>query len=94
MNDHERKEAAAKLIEAVKHNTNGAYDNWTKVNKDATHEYAQWVQKSIGLAHPPTAEDMEAMHEHSRAALKDDIADMRAARPEGPVCAGACIAED
>lgn len=94
MNEHEHKAAAAKLIEAIKNNTNGAYDKWAAVEDGDMDGYARWVQESIGLPETPSHDDLQAMHEHSRAHLQDKVADMRAAHPEGPVCGLACVADE
>lgn len=94
MESHEHHTTAAMLIEAVRVNHNGAYDKWTKIDKADTMQYQKWVQDVLGLKDLPKPEDLKAMHEHSRAVLKGRIDEMREAHPEGPVCAGSCIAED
>ena len=94
MQDHERHSSAAMLIEAVRVNHNGAYDKWTKIDKNDSRQYQEWVRDVVGLKDLPTEDDLRAMHAHSRDVLKDRVQQMREAHPEGPVCAGACIAED
>lgn len=85
------KKATEELIEAVKTNANGAYDKWVELDQKIAALYGAWVQEVTSLKHPPTAEEMEYMHQHSAATLKDKVQQMREARPEGPVCAGNCV---
>lgn len=93
MQEHERQSAAAMLIEAVRVNHNGAYDKWQNIDANDIRQYQEWVKDVIGLKGLPTEDDLKAMHEHSRAMLAHRVQEMRDSHPEGPVCAGACVAE-
>jgi hypothetical protein len=94
MDDKQRRDAAEKLIEAVKNNTKNAFDNWNKLHEANVAAHAKWVKETLGLDHEPTREDLEGMHEHAKTALVDKVRAMRADKPSTAVVAGVCIAED
>ncbi len=83
LSDDEIHEHAVKLLDAIKNNTNSAYDEWTSITaENAGHEsHAAWVKKATGLQKDPTPEDLKAMCDHSSTTLKDQVADMRKTRP-------------
>ncbi len=95
MNDEERRETAEKLVDAIKHNTNGAYDKWTSSDLKEPASRAAFVQSATGLTTPPSTEDMKAMQTHITRNLRADVDEIQKTKPPGEHAVGfACISED
>lgn len=94
MNDQERKDAAAKLVQAVKNNTNGAYDKWTNLDTSDDNKRAAYVKDVLNLAQAPTKEDLDEMHRHATTSLGDQVEDMRNARPDAHTVGFLCLSSN
>jgi hypothetical protein len=96
MTDAEHKAAAEKLVNAVKNNTNGAYDEWTSggANLENQSERAAFVQKHAGLSETPSKEDLAAIAHHVNTSLQSDVADLQT-RSAGTQAVGLiCLNDD
>ena len=96
MTPDQHKEAAEKLVHAVKNNTNGAYDEWTS-SGHALKEHgarADFVRRHAGLSATPTHDDLSAIHQHVGSSLQSHVNDIQAKNPGEHVVGAICIAED
>ena len=96
MTSDEHKAAAEKLTNAVKNNTNGAYDEWVQ-NGQALENHetqADFVQRHAGLAAKPSTADLKAISAHVNSSLQSNVAEIKAKNPGEHVVGGFCLAED
>ncbi len=96
MQDHEHQAAAAKIIDAVRHNKGGAYDEWVSSGAALNSKAAQaaFIQKHAGLASAPSDADMNAIHAHVDAALQSDVAAIQAKNPGAHAVGEFCYTEE
>jgi hypothetical protein len=94
MTDEERREAAVNLVNAIKNNTNGAYDRWTgHTGLTSVEERATFVQETLGLSQTPTADDLLGIQEYATSALAPEIAQIQAKVAGANVVGELCTAE-
>jgi hypothetical protein len=96
MTDDQHRDAAKKLVEAVKNNTNGAYDKWTAPDTDLStvDARAEFVKSAAGLDQKPTAEDLAGIQHHVSTSLQADVAEIRAKNPGQHTVGMICAADD
>lgn len=96
MTSDEHKAAAEKLVNAVKNNTNGAYDEWTSSGDKlkSADARADFVQRHAGLSQTPTSADMAAINDHVNASLSGQVAEIQAKAQGAHVVGAMCLAED
>ncbi|MDP9110389.1 MAG: hypothetical protein M3M96_01980 [Candidatus Eremiobacteraeota bacterium] len=95
MNDDQRRDAAEKLMQAIKNNTSGAYDTWTKTDLKDPADRAAFVKNTVGLSTTPTPDDMQAMQSHIASNLQSDIEEIQKTKRPGEHAVGfACLGED
>jgi hypothetical protein len=95
MTDEQCKQAATDLVNAMKNNTNGAYDKWVAhTGLGDVAGRAKFVQETLGLPQTPTPEDLAAMQQHAQNALTADISQVQAKVSRANVVGEMCLAED
>ena len=94
MDEQARKENAARLIEHIRGNVNGAHDAWKKLDMSDPQQRRTYVKNALGLEHEPTDEDIQAMHDHAGQHLQPQVEAMRKERPDSPVMGFFCLATE
>jgi hypothetical protein len=93
MTPDEHQSAAEKLVNAVKNNTNGAYDEWTSSGDalKSADARAAFVQKHAALPEKPTQEDLDAIQQHVDTSLRADVAEIQQQRRGSPAVGLVCL---
>ena len=82
MNDTQRKAAAAGFMHALA-NSREALTEWANTAKDDPAAVGALIQKTVGLANPPSVDDLRAMSTHIKQNLQPQVQEVQAADPAG-----------
>jgi hypothetical protein len=93
MTPDQHQSAAEKLVNAVKNNVNGAYDEWTSSGDafKSADARAAFVQKHAGLSETPTQDDLDAIQQHVDTSLRADVAQIQQQHRGSPVVGLVCL---
>jgi hypothetical protein len=96
MTESEQRVAAEKLANAVRDNTNGAYDDWVASGDALKTESAQadFIQRHAGLSQPPSPADVKAIHDYIASSLQGDVAEIQQRLGDAHAVGLMCLSDD
>lgn len=94
MDEQARKDNAARLIENIRGNVNGAHDAWKQLDTGDAQQRRTYVKNALGLETEPSDEDIQAMHRYAGEHLQGQVSQMRAERADSPVMGFFCVASE
>lgn len=83
MNDVAQRAAAAGFLHTLE-TSPSVFDEWIRIPKDDTAAIGSLIMRTLGLAHPPTSDDLHAMALYVNNVLLDRVRAVQASNPSAP----------